>query len=110
MTLNDFKALEGDRQHGVNSLPVTLGPDVAARLACTVMGLAQALGVRTADAALLGVAEGTAAVALTRLSYLADGRAVEFTRSVYRGDACDFVAELTMAPAETGAPSDTMRE
>lgn len=45
MTLNDFKALEGDRQHGVRSLPVTLGPDVAARLACTVMALAQALVV-----------------------------------------------------------------
>lgn len=45
MTLNDFKALEGDRQHGLRSLPVTLGPDVAARLACTVMGLAQALVV-----------------------------------------------------------------
>ncbi|MDB5665680.1 chlorophyll synthase ChlG [Cypionkella sp.] len=43
MTLNDFKALEGDRQHGVRSLPVTLGPDVAARVACTVMGVAQAL-------------------------------------------------------------------
>ena len=43
MTLNDFKALEGDRQHGVRSLPVTLGPEVAAKVACTVMGLAQAL-------------------------------------------------------------------
>lgn len=43
MTLNDFKALEGDRVHGVRSLPVVLGPDVAARVACTVMGLAQAL-------------------------------------------------------------------
>jgi chlorophyll/bacteriochlorophyll a synthase len=43
MTLNDFKALEGDRQHGVRSLPVVLGPEVAARIACTVMGLAQAL-------------------------------------------------------------------
>jgi chlorophyll synthase len=43
MTLNDFKALEGDRQHGVRSLPVTLGPEVAAKIACTVMGLAQAL-------------------------------------------------------------------
>jgi chlorophyll synthase len=43
MTLNDFKALEGDRQHGVRSLPVTLGPEVAARVACTVMGVAQAL-------------------------------------------------------------------
>jgi chlorophyll synthase len=43
MTLNDFKALEGDRQHGVRSLPVTLGPEIAARVACTVMALAQAL-------------------------------------------------------------------
>jgi chlorophyll synthase len=43
MTLNDFKALEGDRVHGVRSLPVVLGPEVAARVACTVMGLAQAL-------------------------------------------------------------------
>ncbi|MFM2389974.1 MAG: hypothetical protein RLZZ437_1529 [Pseudomonadota bacterium] len=43
MTLNDFKALEGDRQHGVRSLPVVLGPEVAARIACTVMAMAQAL-------------------------------------------------------------------
>ena len=43
MTLNDFKALEGDRLYGVRSLPVTMGPDAAARLACTVMGVAQAL-------------------------------------------------------------------
>jgi chlorophyll synthase len=45
MTLNDFKALEGDRLHGVRSLPVVLGPEVAARIACTVMGLAQILVV-----------------------------------------------------------------
>ncbi|NOD91930.1 chlorophyll synthase ChlG [Ruegeria sp. HKCCD4884] len=37
MTLNDFKALEGDRQLGINSLPVTLGPERAARLACWMM-------------------------------------------------------------------------
>lgn len=41
MTLNDFKALEGDRQMGVNSLPVTMGPERAARLACWVMALPQ---------------------------------------------------------------------
>ena len=41
MTLNDFKALEGDRQTGVNSLPVTLGPEKAARLACLVMAVPQ---------------------------------------------------------------------
>jgi chlorophyll synthase len=37
MTFNDFKALEGDRQMGIASLPVTLGPDRAARVACAVM-------------------------------------------------------------------------
>ncbi|MGX0877653.1 chlorophyll synthase [Roseovarius sp. MBR-154] len=41
MTLNDFKALEGDRQTGVNSLPVTLGPERAARVACAVMAVPQ---------------------------------------------------------------------
>ncbi|MEO0819132.1 MAG: chlorophyll synthase ChlG [Pseudomonadota bacterium] len=42
MTLNDFKAVEGDRLHGLRSLPVTLGPARAARLACAVMALPQA--------------------------------------------------------------------
>ncbi|MEM7642729.1 MAG: chlorophyll synthase ChlG [Pseudomonadota bacterium] len=37
MTFNDFKALEGDREMGINSLPVTLGPDRAARVACAIM-------------------------------------------------------------------------
>ena len=41
MTLNDFKATEGDRQLGINSLPVTLGSDRAARLACWIMGVPQ---------------------------------------------------------------------
>lgn len=41
MTLNDFKALEGDRLHGVRSLPVVLGPARAAKLAAAVMALAQ---------------------------------------------------------------------
>jgi chlorophyll synthase len=37
MTLNDFKAVEGDRKMGVNSLPVMLGIDSAAHTACRVM-------------------------------------------------------------------------
>ena len=41
MTLNDFKAVEGDRATGLKSLPVTLGVAPAARLACAVMALAQ---------------------------------------------------------------------
>ncbi|MGB5865128.1 MAG: chlorophyll synthase ChlG [Sulfitobacter sp.] len=45
MTLNDFKAIEGDRQMGLRSLPVTLGPDRAARVACVIMAVPQALVV-----------------------------------------------------------------
>jgi len=41
MTLNDFKAIEGDRQMGIRSLPVVLGVTPAARLACLVMLAAQ---------------------------------------------------------------------
>ena len=41
MTLNDFKAIEGDRQMGVRSLPVQLGVSPAARLACVVMVVPQ---------------------------------------------------------------------
>ncbi|MEL6708089.1 MAG: chlorophyll synthase ChlG [Pseudomonadota bacterium] len=41
MTLNDFKAVEGDRATGLKSLPVTMGVSGAARFACLVMALAQ---------------------------------------------------------------------
>ena len=44
MTLNDFKAIDGDRQMGVRSLPVQLGVQNAARVACAVMVVSQ-LGV-----------------------------------------------------------------
>lgn len=37
MTLNDFKAIEGDRRMGVASLPVQLGAQGAARMACVFM-------------------------------------------------------------------------
>ena len=45
MTLNDFKAVEGDRRMGVKSLPVQLGVGNAARLACWVMAVPQAVVV-----------------------------------------------------------------
>ena len=41
MTLNDFKAVEGDRATGLRSLPVTMGVRRAAIFACAVMALAQ---------------------------------------------------------------------
>ena len=41
MTLNDFKAIEGDLAIGIRTLPVQLGPERAARLACGVMLIPQ---------------------------------------------------------------------
>jgi chlorophyll synthase len=41
MTLNDFKAIEGDTRLGIRSLPVQLGADNAARVACAVMAVPQ---------------------------------------------------------------------
>lgn len=48
------------------------------------------------DAALLEVAPDVAGLRIERTSYLADGRVAEFTRSIYRGDAYNFVAELQL--------------
>jgi chlorophyll synthase len=45
MTLNDFKSVEGDRATGIDSLPVQLGIERAANLACIVMFLPQAVVV-----------------------------------------------------------------
>jgi chlorophyll/bacteriochlorophyll a synthase len=41
MTLNDFKAIKGDAQMGVRSLPVQLGAQRAAQTACLFMGIPQ---------------------------------------------------------------------
>jgi len=41
MTLNDFKAIKGDKEMGINSLPVMLGADRAALVACAIMALPQ---------------------------------------------------------------------
>ena len=62
MTLNDFKAMDGDRRMGIRSLPVQLGADGAARVASLVMLLAQAAVIallaswqRTTPAIVIGV-------------------------------------------------------
>jgi chlorophyll/bacteriochlorophyll a synthase len=43
MTLNDFKSVDGDRQMGIDSLPVKLGEFNALAMACFVMALPQAI-------------------------------------------------------------------
>ncbi|KAE9628192.1 GntR family transcriptional regulator [Parasedimentitalea maritima] len=56
-----------------------------------------AINLDAEDAALLGVDPGAAGLRIMRTSYLPNRRVVEFTRSIYRGDAYDFVAELRLA-------------
>ena len=56
----------------------------------------RATSLNEEDAGLLEVAPGVAGLSIERTSYLSSGRVIEFTRSIYRGDAYDFVAELRL--------------
>lgn len=63
LTLNDYKAIEGDRQMGIRSLPATLGPQWAAWVLCAVMllpqvvviGLLESWGARGAATTIAGL-------------------------------------------------------
>ncbi len=55
-----------------------------------------AVNIDAPEANLLGVVEGAAGLSIERTSYLKSGRVAELTRSLYRGDAYDFVAELRL--------------
>jgi len=54
----------------------------------------RAVALDTEPAQLLHLESGAPGLLVERRAFLADGRVVEFTRSFYRGDAYDFVAEL----------------
>lgn len=54
----------------------------------------RAVALDASQAKLLHLPVGSPALAIERRAFLDDGRVVEFTSSLYRGDAYDFVAEL----------------
>ncbi len=56
-----------------------------------------AINLSATEAERLDVAEGSAGLKIQRTSYLETGRVVELTRSIYRGDAYDFIAELRLS-------------
>jgi len=56
-----------------------------------------AINLAPEEAELLDVAEGAAGLRIQRTSQLRDGRVAELTKSIYRGDAYDFVAELRLS-------------
>ena len=55
-----------------------------------------AINLGADDAVRLDVSEGSAGLSIERISYSAQGTVIEFTCSIYRGDAYDFVAELNI--------------
>ena len=56
-----------------------------------------AVNLSEANAELLAVPTGDAGLQIERISYTDSDRIVEFTQSIYRGDAYNFVAELKLA-------------
>lgn len=64
-----------------------------------------AINIAEADAALLGVPAQAAGLKIERISYLPEGRVAELTRSLYRGDAYDFVAELRLPEQRQEKPT-----
>jgi len=58
----------------------------------------RAVAVDPESAGHLGIGPREPGLEIERRAFLPDGRAVEFTRSIYRGDAYDFVAELEARP------------
>ena len=61
----------------------------------------------TKDAEILGLPPGAAGLSIERISYLANGRVIEFTRSLYRGDAYDFLVELRPTDTPPGSVDAT---
>ncbi len=56
-----------------------------------------AINLTDDEASLLAIPAGNAGLKIDRTSYLSDGRVTEFTQTLYRGDAYNFVAELRLA-------------
>ena len=58
----------------------------------------RALLLSAEQARLLQAEPGSAGLLVERLGYLRDGRAIELSQSIYRGDTYDVVAELSESP------------
>jgi chlorophyll synthase len=109
MTLNDFKSIEGDKRFGVNSLPVLLGPERAARVACLVMATPQLLVAALLAAWGLGTAAAIIAVVLA-LQLLAMRRWLRDPRALapwYNGTGVTLYVAGMMACAVALAPAGT---
>ena len=55
-----------------------------------------AVTLSSEESQLLGVSDGSAALSVQRIAYLETGRVMEVSRALYRSDAYDLTAELTI--------------
>ncbi len=84
MTLNDFKAIEGDKALGIRSLPVQLGAQRAAQVACAVMLVPQLIVVALLAAWQLPIAAAiVAALALIQAGMILRFLAAPIERAVW---------------------------
>lgn len=84
LTLNDFKAIDGDRRMGIRSLPATLGPIRAAWVLCVVMLVPQlvVIGLLRAWGA-TGAPIGIAALVVVQLGLMARFLAAPRERALF---------------------------
>lgn len=68
--------------------------EAAGHLPVRALQRLRAIACTAEQAEALGIEPGAPGLAIERRGFLADGRAAEFTRTYYRGDAYDVVAEL----------------
>ena len=84
----------GSLEAVTDSLYAALGADRPVR----VLQRLRAVLFTSEQAGLLGIEAGSAGLEIERRGFTQDGRTVEVTKSYYRGDAYDFVAELSVSP------------
>ncbi|MFS0773782.1 GntR family transcriptional regulator [Sphingomonas sp. 1P08PE] len=93
----EFSTIEGRCLTGVEAVDTSLyeALDRAGNRPVRALQRLRAVPFRGEHARMLGVDTGAPGLLIERRGFLRDGRVVEFTQSFYRGDAYDFVAELS---------------
>ncbi|MDP1027653.1 GntR family transcriptional regulator [Sphingomonas sp. KR1UV-12] len=93
----EFSTIEGRCLEGIDAVDDSLyaALDQLGNRPVRALQRLRAVPFSGEHARMLGVDTGHAGLLIERRGFLRDGRVVEFTQSFYRGDAYDFVAELS---------------
>lgn len=93
----EHSAIPGFALDGVDAVGASLyaALETAGNRPVRALQRLRAVSFDSAQAKVLGVEKGAPGLFIERRGFLEDGRAIEATQSWYRGDAYDFVAELS---------------